>query len=1020
MNEPAAIELQLCGTARLRWDLLTVDLPDSAGGYLLACLGARGDWVLRDELVALFWPDVSAVNGQRSLRVNLNRLRDRLQGWGVSWALVSERRRIRWLPGSDVTRAREARARGDWPAVYDLLVGGTQAAAVSDFASGLSFRNFPVLAEWADGQRRALHNLTRDAVLRCADHATPEAAAAMLGRRFEADPTDVDVLRGCLQALASLGRHDDVARTFATYEQCVQRDLGVGADPALAELAARLGPVQARAATATRADTPAPQTPTFIARDQDLARAVHLLEGSRLLTLTGLGGVGKTRLAQALAANAQGAVDAASITTASPSDARGVLWLTLTDVNLVIEIAHRVSPALGLAAMASRDPVASAAQQLDAHVRLLVLDNLEHLLADREALHNLLSVWLQAAPRLSILATSREALGHPDEQVCALRALPWVDHTDAQAQPLAVPAVRLLVAQTQQLRPGFDPRPHQTALARIAELLGGLPLALVIAARWMRVLNPGDVLAALQRGVGALDDDDTAGDRTPPSGVRQALWRSWQLLDPGAQQVLARLSVRVSPFNADDALTSHAATLAALTRLIDHGLLHREELASSSADMAASSRLQLHPLVRAFALERLSSQPSVERQARQDHADHVLQQLRAWTHWRQIDQRQALSSIGVLLPEARQAWQWSLQQGHASFVVEAAPVLCNYFERLGRWSEGIRLYAESEAGFDADLPTGRAALAALSRCRALLLYRDGRFDAAELLAERALGWARQLGHAEGIKANLNTLALARWMLGRLDEALLAAREAHDLATADGDRAAQAVFAGTMALLHKRRGDYAAAHDIWQTALTVHREVGNWASACVTLSNLGNLLRVLGRLDEAVVVLDESLRLCDAYGFVASRPVALINLAQVHLLAGRAQVAETLAQQALVEARRSGERMLQAGTLLVLAEVALRTQQVGEAAQHLAPALRLARAIDDPANVLEALASYGRWCLALGRSDAAAQAFATVMAAPRLHAELREELQNSALARLPPMAAADLLMLVERASAELAA
>ena len=970
--------LQLLGAARLCHGGTAQELPDVAIGYLLALLGTRGDWVARDELAAMFWPEASGETSQRNLRVMLNRLGQRLVDWGVSDALARERRRLRWLPGSDVAQARAARAAGDWQAVHALAQG--------PFATGLSFRGFPVLAEWADGERRALAALAREAVLRCAALAPPAEAAQLAARHLETEPADEDLLRVRLQALAALGRHQDVAREFARFEARLHAELGAPASPALAALAERLGP-------AGTGHTPPPAgDDSLVAREAELAQARRLLRDHRLLTLLGLGGVGKTRLAQALCDGA-------------PS----VLWLPLADAGTVGELPHRVLQALRPAAAPVRDAPALSGEQLARSVRLLVLDNVEQLLGERGALHALLSQWLAAAPGLRLLVTSRQALGHAAEVVLQLHTLAL---PPPGGEPLAAPAVRLLVAAARRARPGFDPREHAATLALIATRAGGLPLALRLAAQWLRLLAPADVLAALQRGVGAIDGVADGGES---QGLRATLDRSWQLLDEPAQHALAALSVFVSPFSAEDACRAGAAELPQLARLAEHGLL--DPLPDTPPD--APSRLRLHPLVRDYAAEQLARTPAAGRRAHEQHAAAVQRRLAAWSNWRQVDQRAALAALAALLPEALAAWRWALAQGRADFIAEAAPVLLNYFEKLGRWAEGIELFETAEPGFDEQLPTDRAALAALWRSRALLLYRDGRFEPAAALAQRALVAARALGHQEGIKANLSTLALANWMLGHLDTAEAFATEARDLAAAEGDRASEAVFAGTLALLHKKRGHYVEAETSWQRALAVHREVGNWSSACVTLNNLGNLLRVMARPEEAIAVLDESLRLCDAYGFASTRPFALINLAQAHLAAGRPDDGEALALQALTEVRRSGERMLETGSLLVLADMALRAGRLPLAAERLAPALRLARALNEPANLLEALWAYARWQRARGQQAEAARAVATVRAHPKLHAELRDELAASAQAVLPTVAPVDLLVLVEHACAALA-
>jgi predicted ATPase/Tfp pilus assembly protein PilF/DNA-binding SARP family transcriptional activator len=929
--------LQLLGRACLHHGGSIHDLPDVLPASLLAYLGARGDWVTREELAALFWPDAAPEDAQRSLRVSLNRLREKLQAWGAEAALESERRRVRWQPGSDVSAARAARAQGQWPSLAQQLAG-------QPFAGGLSFRGLPVVLEWADGERRALQALAREAVLRCAASLPPAALLALSGRHLATDPDDEEVRKVHLQALGTLGRHDEAARAHA-------------ADDGL------------------------------VGRDDDLAQARALLARHGRLTLTGLGGVGKTRLARALAA-----------------DAAHVLWLPLQDLSRVAELPYRAWQLLGQTAAPGRDVAGQVAWQLaQQRAALLVLDNAEHLLGQRAELQALLAGWLQAAPGLRLLVTSRERLGGPDEPVLALRALAL---PTGAADVLAAPALRLLAAEARRARPGFDAREHRAALAGIARQTGGLPLALHIAAQWLRMLNPADVLAALQRSPTALDGGGA-------DSLGASLWRSWQLLDEAPQQALAALALFVSPFTAEDARQAGAAELPVLMQLVDLGLVE-----TLPAETTGAAPLQLHALVRAFAAERAAEKPAVQRQQQARHADALRRRLAPFAQWRTIDQGLALRTLAAMFEELRAAWHWALAHGRSDFIAEVAPVLCHFFEKQGRWAEGGALFQAAEAAFDAGERSELAALAALTRSRALLLYRDGRFEAAAELAQRSLAWTRHLAHGEGTRGNLNTLALSRWMLGQLDAALTAATEAHDTAQAAGDHAEQAMFAGTLALLYKKQGRYAEAEACWRGALAVHREVGNWSSAVVTLNNLGNLLRTQGRPDDAVAVLEEALRLSDAYGFASSRPYSLINLALAHMAAGRPAAAEPLAQRALDETRRAGERMLEAAAQLALAEMACRDGRLGLAAARLAPALKQAHAIGDQANLLEALSGYARWCLARLQTAQAAQARATVLAHPALHAELRAELL--AEPALPPAAPVDLVVLVEQAGAELAA
>jgi tetratricopeptide (TPR) repeat protein len=237
-----------------------------------------------------------------------------------------------------------------------------------------------------------------------------------------------------------------------------------------------------------------------------------------------------------------------------------------------------------------------------------------------------------------------------------------------------------------------------------------------------------------------------------------------------------------------------------------------------------------------------------------------------------------------------------------------------------------------------------------------------------------------------------------------------------------------MFAGTLALLRKDMGDFAAAERGWREALAIHREVGNWRSAANVLNNLGNTLRLFKRYEEASAMLDEGLRLCDEHGFASTRPFLLINLAQVHADAGRLAAATTFAQSALEEVRRSGERKVETASNLVLGVLAVMQGDMALAARHLHDALKLARITGDVGNHLEGLDGYARWCEAQGRPDRALAVRLAILAHPQLHAELRMSIEARSQGA-PPAAArianarldaqrTDVLALTEQALREL--
>jgi tetratricopeptide (TPR) repeat protein len=411
-------------------------------------------------------------------------------------------------------------------------------------------------------------------------------------------------------------------------------------------------------------------------------------------------------------------------------------------------------------------------------------------------------------------------------------------------------------------------------------------------------------------------------------------------------------------------------------------------LASSEAgDDADRTRFELHPLVRAFAAERLAADAAAQRQSNDLHASHVMRMLAPWADFDVVDQRKALLAVGTLLPEALAAWRWALGAGRSDFIAAIARVLGNYFELKGRWDEGIALLAGAEPQLDAEQRTERAALAAVSGARARLLLRNGSRDT-ENVARRAVEWSRSVEHHAGVWRSLCTLGGSLLVQGRHAEALGPFQEALDIARADADRAGQSAAINNIANIRIRDGDFAAAEALYRESLELDREIGNWSGAVNVHINLGRLLMEMERFDEAQALLDEGLRLCDTVGIAGLRPMLLVMVSQLHLETGRLQAASTFAELAVAESRRSGDHQMRIVSLVGQAEIALKHRDAARAAAPLRDGMRLARASGDLQNLLNALGNYAAWCLLQDRREAAAVAWLTVLGHPRLGANIR--------------------------------
>lgn len=941
--DASAPQLLLLGTPVLARGAVHHTLPDSLPGYLVAYLAQRGDWVSREHLATLLWPDAAQEEAQHNLRVNLNRLRPLLRSWGVEPALTAERRRLLLQMATDTAAQSAALERGDWQVAASLPRG--------PFLHGVSFRAFPVLGEWARTERDSCLSQWRRAILAAAPPLAPANACSLAERFLEHDPLEEEVLRVQLAALAALGRGADVQRVFDAYAERA-RGFGVDASAALIAFA------QGLAATPSAGSAAFDDEP-LIGREREVPALVDAIATHRMVSVTGLGGVGKTRLAHEAVR-----LDRARF----PA---GVWWIDARHLSNPGELPRRLVDDLP---RSSAQPLQRLAERIGSRPALLVLDNAEALFGEREALVSVLQALLAACTPLRVLLTACEPLKCADERLLHVDGLS-VPASDGAA--LESPAVRLFVAHARRARPGFDPRTVRAELATIARLTGGMPLALRLAAVWIRLLPCAAIVDELRRDLAALDGG-------AQQGVRAILQRSWSRLAPEAQQALARLAAFGAGFGIDAARAVAQADLRLTADLVERSLLMQSAL-------EGSAMFELHPLVRQFVRERLAAAPRDEQQAFAQHAAWMASRLRTLSEISPAAQKDLLMPMRQLLGDAVQAFRWSAANGRADLLVALAPALGSWYEATGHWDEGIALFGAAEATLDPDERQELAALAALARLRGTLLYRKSDYDAAEIVLLRGLHAARALEHRGTIKSCLNSLGLTLWMQGRYADAAGRFEEALELARADGDRLGEAKFSSNLALLLKVQGDFAGAAQRWRETLGVDRELGEWQGAANTLNNLGNAERALRRLQSARELLEEGLRLCDEHGFASTRSFLLVNLALVHFDARRDGPARSFAELALAEASRSGEQMIVPACHLLLARLSLRGQHPEHAASHLVEALRRTHALGDVQNQLEALDGFACWLASRGQPERAHPLWLAIERHPKLHAELRIDL-----------------------------
>jgi predicted ATPase/class 3 adenylate cyclase len=594
-------------------------------------------------------------------------------------------------------------------------------------------------------------------------------------------------------------------------------------------LAAEFPPLKSLGA---QTNLPEPATP-LVGRDEDLEQlcAAIARPGIRLLTLTGTGGVGKTRLALAAATALGGAFPHGVyfVALAAVTDA-DVIWKTIAD---------------------SLDAVGGGSGDVTGHLAdrkaLLVLDNLEQLEGAAEVVASL----LDAAPRLMVLATSRRPLHLQREHELPVMPLDIPDEADAE-DVTASGAVRLFVQQARLVKPSFAATAANAAdIAAICRRLDGLPLAIELAASQVKLLSPKAILARLGHSL-SLAAAETGRPQRQQS-LRTTIAWTYELLRPELAEIFRRAGVfaggcDLEALAAVAVVQGESDLLALVAELLDFSLVTVTEGASGEP------RVGMLETLREYAIERLA-QAGEEEDTRRRHAAHYAQ-VAEQAH-EQLDgagQLAALDRLETEYDNLRAALTWSLgtpaagsasDGGRAAIGLQLVQALTMFWYQHGHGIEGRRWLERAMEVVAEDVG---APLARVAHGLGILLDEQGEYGLARQFFERSLAIWRDLG----------------------------------------DRDQQAKDLNSLSIVHRHLGDPDMARALLEEGIAVAREIGNNFRLAAALCNLGQLESAAGNFDRATQVLREALALDQKQGEVFGEAIDQQSLAVISLRAGRAQ------------------------------------------------------------------------------------------------------------------------------------
>jgi predicted ATPase/DNA-binding SARP family transcriptional activator len=971
------LALYLLGPPRIERGGVPVHVPRRKVVALLAYLavagpGPRGRRHGRDTLATLFWPEHDQRQARGRLRRALSSLKQALgQGWEEGKHPLDVEREAVGLNRnaeiwSDVAAFRdllaECRAHGHrqdqtCPACLPLL---SEAAALydDDLMAGFSLRDSPGFEDWQFFQAESLRDQLANALGRLAKgHGSLgecEPAIAYARRWAALDPLHEPAHRCLMQLYAWSGQRAVALRQYAACERVLSDELGMSPQEETARLYRTivegpdlLPPVEHAAAPVVvrKHNLPVQLTP-FVGRKGLLAQVAACLQqpACRLLTLVGPGGSGKTRLALQTAAE---------ILSGAQPDCYpdGVYLISLAALDSAEAMVPAVAGAIGFSFYAEpgrpQQPASSRRQLLDylrGKAMLLILDNVEHLLppgrGEREGGVGLVTEILKAAPQIKILATSRACLNVQGEHLLTVGGMdfprPTSSTLSASTDIGRYDAARLFLQGAGRVRPGFELTPaNQADVVRICRLVDGLPLGILLAAAWVRMLTPAEIVTQIRQSLDFLTTDlhDVPARQR---SMRAVFDHSWHLLTARERVVMQALSVFHGGCTRQAAERVTGATLRELRALMDKSLLEWNP--------GLDGRYEMHELLRQYVAEKLGEVPAKEEAARDRHCAYYagfLQQREAdLIGW---NQRRALAEIGDEIENVRASWDWAVDQGRIEDMDRSLESLAEFYRMRARFREGEEAFARAahklarvQSDIDSRPETGRESRILLGK----VLLQQGRFcdplglagKGVELLQEslailRELGAQREMAYA---LCYLGEKPLCQEALAIFQETgdrrgiALALRELAGVARGQGEHGpARHLFQESLAIFRELGnqeeiaftlrvlgymawilGEYKAAKELYQESLSLYREIGDQRGVADSLEYLGsNALYGFREYDEAKQLLQESLAIYEEIGDLYGMAVALESLGGLADLQGEYAKAIQLAQRSLALANK---------------------------------------------------------------------------------------------------------------------